>query len=894
MFSKFLRVFGKLLSRARALFQKDRIETEMDKELNFHLEMEIEKNIKRGMSAKEARNLALRSFGGVERIKEECRDVQRARFIENLLQDLRYGARVLIKNPGFTLVALVTLALGIGANTAIFSVIYGVLMRPLPYANGNRLVILHQQAPLARIEDMGFSAKEITDYREQNQTLEGVAEHHSMSFILLGREEPERIQTAVVSANFLRPARREADAWQSVLWQAMIVKGADAVLVLSYKYWQRSHGGDPNIVGRVFTMNDRPHTVIGVLPLIPQYPVESDVYMPTVACPTRSSERAITNRNFRMMSVFGRLKDGVAVEQAGADLANIASSLQKTYPDSYPENRGYAATLAPLQEELTRQAKPTFLILLGTAGLVLLIACANVANLTLARLMRREREMAIRAALGAGRGRLIRQLLTESTLLSLAGGAIGLLVAAWGLDLLVTFAARFTTRASEININSFVLLFTLGVAVLTGLAFGLMPAFSSEQNLTAALKEGSNRTSASAQRQRARNMLIVAQVAISFMLLIGAGLMMRSLLKLQQVNPGFNPENVLTMRVSPNWSKYATNQQFRDLYTRLLEKVQSQPGVISAAMASTFPLNPLGSITQAFNRGFLIEGRPLADGELAPQADFRVISPDYFETIRMPLIKGRVFEETDKDKAPLVAIINQTMARHRWGDEDPIGRRVSFDRGETWVTIVGIVGDVKQYGLGSQITDELYSPMAQSFGGNTLLFRTASDPMTMARVMRELVYDVDPDTAVDNVQTLEQVRTESLASPRLTTILMSLFAGLALVITSAGIAGVMALSVSQRTNEIGIRMALGATSGRVMAMVMRQGMTMVVTGLGLGVVGALALTRLMTSLLFSVEPTDPVTFLAVGTVLIAVAALSCFIPARRVTTIDPMIALRSE
>ncbi|HST23552.1 MAG TPA: FtsX-like permease family protein, partial [Blastocatellia bacterium] len=503
-------------------------------------------------------------------------------------------------------------------------------------------------------------------------------------------------------------------------------------------------------------------------------------------------------------------------------------------------------------------------------------------------------EMAIRAALGAGRGRLIRQLLTESTLLSLAGGAIGLLVAAWGLDLLVTFAARFTTRASEININIFFLLFTLGVAVLTGLAFGLMPAFSSEQNLTAALKEGSNRTSASAQRQRARNMLIVAQVAISFMLLIGAGLMMRSLLKLQQVNPGFNPENVLTMRVSPNWSKYTTNQQFKDLQTRLLEKVQVQPGVISAAMASTFPLNPLGSIAQAFNRGFLIEGRPLADGELAPQADFRVISPDYFETIRMPLIKGRVFEETDKDKAPLVAIINQTMARHRWGDEDPIGRRVSFDRGETWVTIVGIVGDVKQYGLGSQITDELYSPVAQNFGGNTLLFRTASDPLMMARVMRELVYDVDPDTAVDNVQTLEQVRAESLASPRLTTILMSLFAGLALVITSAGIAGVMALSVSQRTNELGIRMALGATSGRVMAMVMRQGMTMVVTGLGLGVVGALGLTRLMTSLLYLVEPTDPVTFLAVGTVLIAVAALSCFIPARRVTTIDPMIALRSE
>ena len=886
-------MFGKLLSVPRAIFRKNRMEREMDQELRFHLEMEVEKNMQRGMNHKEAHNLALRNFGGVELVKEECRDARGARMIENLLQDMRYGARVLIKNPGFTLVALVTLALGIGANTAIFSVIYGVLMRPLPYADGERLVVLHQKAPLARVEDMGFSVKEITDYREQNQTLEGVAEHHSMSFILLGREEPERVQTAVVSANFF-----ELLGVKPLLGRTFLpeddVKGADAVLVLSYKYWQRSHGSDPDIVGRVFTMNDRPHTVIGVLPPIPQYPVESDVYMPTVACPTRSSDRFIANRNFRMMSVFGRLKGGVPVEQARENLATIAGNLQMAYPDSYPENRGYAATLAPLQEELTRKAKPTFLILLGTAGFVLLIACANVANLTLARLMRREREMAIRSALGAGRGRLISQMLTESTLLALVGGVIGLAVAAWGLSLLVTFAARFTTRASEININSFVLLFTLVVSLVTGLAFGLMPAFSSEHNLTSALKEGSGRTTSSARRQRARSLLIVGQVAISFMLLIGAGLMMRSLIKLQQVNPGFNPESVLTMRISPNWSKHATNEQFRDFNLRLVEKVKSQPGVISAAMGSTYPLNPAGITFGPFNRSFQIEGRPLTDGELAPQADIRIISTDYFDTIRMPLVKGRVFADGDKDKAPLVAIINQSMARHRWGEEDPIGRRVSFDRGETWTTIVGVVGDVKQYGLGSETTDELYTPLAQTPGGNTLLVRTATDPLAMARVMRETVHDVDSETAVDNVQTLEHVRSESLASPRLTAFLMALFAGLALVITAAGIAGVMALSVSQRTHEIGVRMALGATSGKVIAMVVRQGMTMVLAGLALGVVGALALTWLMSSLLFSVGPTDPVTFLAVAVVFIAVAALSCFLPARRVTMIDPMIALRSE
>ncbi|HVG17783.1 MAG TPA: ABC transporter permease [Blastocatellia bacterium] len=886
-------MFRKILDAIRSLFQKDRMERELDQELRFHIEMEIEKNVKRGLSRKEARDAALRSFGGVERVKEECRDVRGARLIEALLQDLRYGLRILIKNPGFTVVAVLTLALGIGANTAIFSVIYGVLMRPLPYRDGGKLVHIRQQAPLARVDNMGFSVKEVLDYRDQNQTLEGVVEHHSMSFILLGLEEPQRVQTGVVSANFF-----DLLGVKPLLGRTFAPgddeRGAEAVLVLSYKYWQKSHGGDRNIIGKTFRMNDRVHTVIGVLPPIPQYPNEEDVYMPTSACPTRSSDSFCDNRNARMMSVFGRLKSGVPVEQAQADLSTVASNLQMQYPDSYPANRGYAAKIASLQEELTRQARPTLLILLGTAGLVLLIACANVANLTLARLMRREREMVVRAALGAGRGRLIRQLLTESTLLSLLGGVLGLLLAAGGLHLLVAFAARFTTRASEISIDASVLLFTLIISVATGLVFGLMPAFTSEKNFTAALKEGSGRSTAGAGRQRVRNALIVAQVAVSFMLLIGAGLMMRSLFKLQQVNPGYNPENVLAMRLSPNWSKYTTPQQYQEFFNRVLERVKPQPGVISASLASTYPMNPQGIANGPFNRNFLIEGRPLAEGELAPRADSRVASPEYFQTIQMPLVTGRYFTEADNNEALPVAIINQTMARHRWSDEDPVGKRVSFDRGQTWTTIVGIVGDVKQYGLDREATDEIYTPLAQNnFAGN-LLVRTAADPMSMAQVMREAVYAIDPETAVDNVQTLEKVRSESLASPRLTAMLLGLFAGLALLITVAGISGVMALSVSQRTHEIGIRMALGASQGRVLAMVMRQGMTLIVVGLALGVVGALTLTGVLSALLFSVEPHDPVTFVAVSLVLIAVAALACFVPARRVTTIDPMLALRRE
>jgi putative ABC transport system permease protein len=883
----------KILDAIRSLFQKDRMERELDKELRFHLEMEIEKNIKRGMSRKEAHNAALRSFGGVEQVKEECRDVRSARLIETLLQDLRYGLRILIKNPGFTVVAILTLALGIGANTAIFSVIYGVLMRPLPYREGNNLVHIRQQAPLAHVDNMRFSVKEVFDYREQNQTLEGLVEHHSMSFILLGLDEPQRVQTGVVSANFF-----DLLGVKPLLGRTFVAaedeRGADAVLMLSYNYWQKAHGGDPDIIGKTFRMNNRVHTVIGVLPPFPQYPNEEDVYMPTSACPTRSSDAFIDNRGARMMSVFGRLKDGFQIEQAQADLSTIASNLQNQYPDFYPTNRGYATRLAPLQEELTRQARPTLLILLGTAGLVLLIACANVANLTLARLMRREREMAVRAALGAGRGRLIRQLLTESTLLSLLGGILGLLLAAGALHLLVAFAARFTTRASEISIDASVLLFTLIISIVTGLAFGLMPAFISEKNPTAALKEGSGRSTAGAGRQRVRNLLIVAQVAVSFTLLIGAGLMTRSLFKLQQVNPGYNPENVLTIRLSPNWSKYNTPEQYLGFFNRVLEQVKSQPGVLSASLGSTFPMNPQGITNGPFNRNFTIEDRPLAEGELAPQADNRVASPDYFQTIQMPLVAGRYFTEADNNEAVKVAIINQAMARHRWGGDDPIGKRVSFDRGQTWVTIIGIVGDVKQYGLDRETTDELYTPLAQNTFAGNLLVRTAADPMSMAQIMRETVYSIDPETAVDNVQTLEKVRSESLASPRLTAMLLGLFAALALLITVAGISGVMALSVSQRTHEIGIRMALGASQTRVLTMVMRQGMTLIVVGLGIGVGSALLLTRVMSALLFAVEPDDPITFIAVSFVLIAVAAVACFVPARRVTTIDPMLALRSE
>jgi predicted permease len=808
--------------------------------------------------------------------------------MQTLWQDLQYGVRMLIKNPGFTIIAVLTLSLGIGANTAIFSVVNGVLLQPLPYRDGDQIVVLQQQAPLAGVANLPFSVKELADYRERSRALEDLVEYHTMSFILLGHGEPERVQTGVVSANFFdmlgvkpilgRTFRPGEDQ-----------PGAEPVLVLSHGYWQRSHGSDPNIVGKNFRMNDKVHIVVGVLPPVPQFPNENDVYMPVSACPFRSADAFIANRNARLMSVFGRLKSGATTEQAQTDVATIAGHLQHEYPDSYPKNRGYAAGVTPLQELLTQRARPTLLILLGTAGLVLLIACANVANLALARLLRREREMAIRAALGAGRGRLMRQLLTESTLLSVAGGGLGLVLASWGLDLLVSFAARFTPRTGQIKIDGAVLVFTLIVSVGTGIAFGVLPALTSKGNLVAALKEGSGQATTGAGRQRLRSLLIVTQVAVAFVLLIGAGLMVRSLIKLQQVNGGFNAENVLTMQVVPNFSKYTNAQQARTFFHTLLEKIKSRPGVTSAAVAFTFPLNQ----SQPLNNTFQIEGRQLAPGDPRPIADFRIASPEYFQTVGIPLVKGRLFTEADNENAPGVAIINQSMARHRWGNDDPIGQRISFNNGQTWLTIVGVVGDVRQYGLDREAADELYRPFAQVPNGTRVLVRTVAEPMSIARQMIEAVYSIDPDQPVSNVQTLEQVRRDSLAAPRLTAILLSLFAGLALTITATGITGVMALWVSQRTQEIGIRMALGATQGRVLRMVLGQGLTLVVIGLLLGVAGAFALTRLMTAVLFGVEPADPVTFVAVALVLIVVATIACFMPARRATGIHPMIALRN-
>ena len=872
----------RITTRFGSLFQRDRMEADLEKELRFHVDMLTEQHVRAGIAPDQARRLALSAFGSVAQVKDNVRDTWMSRAVEAIAQDVRYGVRNLRRNPGFAAVVIVTMALGIGANTAIFSVVNGVLLRPLPYANGDRLVVLHQQRPLAGIEDTGFSFQEILDYRTQAQSLDGVVEFHDMWFILLGRPEPERVATGVVSAGFfdvlgVRPL------YGRTFVEADDKPGAPAVLVLSYKYWQRSFGGDPSVVGRVFRMNDRPHQVVGILPPVPQYPREVDVYMPTSACPFRSHPRMIESRDARMMQAFARLKPGVTLEKARADLDIVASGLEAKYPNDYRAADGYHTLAVPLQVELTRSFRTTLLVLLGTAGFVLLIVCASIANLTVARMVRRQREIAIRSVLGASRGRLLRQLLTESTLLALAGGAIGLALAGWGVDLLIVFAERFTTRAAEVNIDRAVLLYTFLVSVATGLVFGTVPAFTGAFDTAAGARDGARTTHST---HGIRNALIVVQVAASFMLLIGAGLTIRTLINLQRVDPGFKTDNLLTMRIDLNFSKYK-DEAVPAFWQAFEDTLRAAPGVLGVGGGGTFPLND----QNVFASTLRIEGRDNEEAAARPRVDYHVASPEYFSTIGQPIVAGRPFTRGDNGHEKLVVIINRAMARHYWPGQDPVGRRISSGD-DTWATIVGVAGDTLQR-LNQPAHDEVYLPMFQGRQLSTnWLVRSDVDPAVMERQVRAALRSIDSDQPVDHFRTVAQVRSESLQPWRLTAALLGLFALLALVITATGIAGVIALSVNQRTQEFGIRMALGAQRASVLGMVLRQGLQLVLTGLAIGLAGAVVLTRVLSTLLFGVEPTDALTYLAVSMVLVAVAALACFVPARRAASVDPMVALR--
>ncbi|HXE60376.1 MAG TPA: ABC transporter permease [Gemmatimonadaceae bacterium] len=869
---------------------------DVEHELAFHLEMRTRELVALGRSESDARREALAAFGDISAVRAACLTVQgkrtrergRTEFMQTLWQDLRVAARTLRRAPAFTLASLVTLALGIGATTAIFSVIDGVLVRPLPYANGDRLVHVNQPANAGAVPDIGFSAMEVADYESQTHTFDAMAEYHSMAFTLLGKGEPRRVQTGVVSADFFdvlgvkpllgRTFRPGEDQ-----------PGATPVIVVSYEFWQRALGGDPGIVGRTFTMNDRVHTVIGVLPFLPQDPDHNDIYMPISSCPFRMSKAMLDSRIARMVTILARLEPGVSLARASADVAGVSARLHHEYPDAYKAADRIGIGAVMYRDEITRGSRPTLIVLLATAGFVLLIACANVANLTLARELRREREMALRAVLGAGRRRIARQLVTESLLLALIGGALGLAVAYAMLGALVSFTAMFTPRASEIAMNGRALAFAFAISALTGVVLGLIPALTSRRDLASGLKEDGTGSTLGGARVRVRGALIAAQVSIAFMLMVGAGLLLRSFVNLERVDPGFDPANILTARVDLNWTKYKNGPAVRTFEEALVGRLAARPGVTGVAVSNASPMTD----GQPNNASFRIDGRPIGAGQTAPTMDVRIASPDYFRTLGIALVSGRTFTAMDRDTANEPVVVNQTAARRYWGGANPIGARLTFDDGKYWATVVGIVGDVTQYGPAQQETPALYAPFAIStFSDMRVLVRTRGDPAFVSSELRAIVHDLDPTQPVTEVQTLEQLRGNAVATPRITLVLIGAFAIVALVITAAGLAGVIAFTVSRRTREIGIRVALGAQPSGVRAMVLGQGMRLVAVGLVIGAGAALALTRLMSGFLFHVRATDPATFFGMAALFCGIAALACLIPARRATRVDPMIALR--
>lgn len=815
--------------------------------------------------------------------------------MEMLLQDVRYAVRSLLRARAYALAVVVTLGLGIGANTAIFSIIYGVLIQPLPYAQGDRLVFLRQPQTAGVVGDMGFSVHDIQDIRARSRSLESVAEYHAMTFTLLGRGEAELVQTGVVSTHYF-----ELLGMRPIVGRDFVESddrsGAEPVLILSYGYWQRRFGGDESIVGEAMEMNGRMHNIIGVLPPVPQFPDQNDVYMTTSSCPVRSDPAMVENRNMRMMSVFGRALPGVAVEQVGTDMEGVAAQLAAEYPEAYDASAGQTFEATLLKEELVQNARPVFLTLLATAGLVLLIACANVANLGLARLSRRSQEMSLRAALGAGTGRLFRQLLTENLVLALAGGAVGVLVASFGHDVLVGFAARFTPRAHEATLSLPVLGFTLAASILAGLVFGLAPAWTAGRRLAAGLREGKG--NAGPGRGRVQAGLVVAQVALAFVLVIGCGLTVRSFWLLQRVDPGFDPVNVLSMDVTLNGMNSTLSvPERRDFYFALAERLGAMAGVEAVGLTSGRALDQEAMVMQV---GIRAEGNAEQDVARLAQATGQLASEGYLPAMGIPLVEGRAFTSADADLTGFVAMVSESFARTFFPGVSPLGR--TFEQCFPWngqcqgpFEVVGVVADHRDRSLESDPAPRFYRASRQSaLPGGTVVIRTTGDPSARARQFIDVVHELNPDAPVSAVATLEERVNEALAPRRLTMVLLTLFALVALAVSLAGIAGVVSFSVSQRTREIGVRLALGATPKEVLMQITGRGALMVGAGLSLGVGAAAAARHFASTLLWGIPALDPTTWLGALVVLGSVSMLACWLPARRATTIDPLEALRED
>ena len=801
--------------------------------------------------------------------------------METLTKDIRYAIRSFIRKPGFVAIAVITLGLGIGANTAMFTVVNAVLLRPLSFPEPEQLVLLEGINPSKGITQSNVSIPDILDWQKQSQSFDSIAGYLVGGVLLTSGDETERVRAAGISDDFFRMFRTNAMLGR-VIQPDDTPEGREPVVVLSHALWQRRFGSDPNIIGTKVTISGESTTIVGVMPPGFDYPYQSEAWAPFALDPKDQP------RDNRFVNVTTRLKPGVTIDQAQAEMDIISQRLAQNYGET---NTGWGVKLTNLRDSLVGELRTSLFILLGAVAFVLLIACANVANLLLARAAFRQKEIAVRTALGASRLRIVRQLLTESLLLSIVSGLIGLLLSVWLTRLLIAISPPNSPRFDEIGFDANVFLFTLAVTILTAFLFGLAPAFQlSRPAMNETLKEGGKQVSVA--RNRTGSLLMVTEIALSFMLLVGAGLLIKSFFRLSEVNPGFNPDNVLTMRMTLPSGKYKQGEPRAQIYSQIIESVKSTPGIESAGATLSLPLR---GDTYQVGRSVIREGRPETPDE-ALNAMYHAITPDYFRTLQIPLKSGRTFNENDNDQSPKVIIINEKMARQLWPGESPIGRKIKVWRDEKFPReIVGIVGDVKP-SLDEEAPTQMYVPYAQdgTWGSLSLAVRTTGEPTALSGAVRNAIRSVEKGVPTYNLKTMNDVVATSAAPRRTPMLLFAAFAGVALLLAMLGIYGITTYYVTQRTHEIGIRMALGAQLRDVLRLVLSRGMLLAIVGVGVGLVGAFLLTRYLTTLLFGVQPVDLMTFAAVSFVLIGVALIACYIPARRATKVDPLVALRYE
>ncbi len=872
----------------RRLLYRRRAEQELDEEIRAHLEMEIEQNIADGMSPEEARLAARRSFGSVALAKENSRSMWGLGSLEILWQDLRYGMRMMLRNPGFTVVAVITLSLGIAANTTIFSVADALILRPFDFPHQDRLVLVWERKPQAGIEHDAVAPGNFIDWREQSQSFEQlVVIHGTVRFDLRGVDQPERLNGHQVSVGFFDTLGVKAALGRTFL-AGEDEPGRNHVVVLTASLWQRRFGADPNVIGRTIQLNAKAFVVIGVLTADFKFPDrDREIWTPLAFDEQAKLDRAVHN-----LAVVGLLKPGVSIAQANADLDVISRRAQLLFPET---NDGRTAKVVAMNEDLAVPAKEFVSVLIGVVALVLLIACANVANLLIGRALTRQKEIAVRLALGASRWRLIRQMLTESLLLAFTGGAVGLLLSVLAVDLLrrgmPEGIAKIIVGFDHLAVNRAALLLTLLVSGLSSLLFGLMPAWQATRpNPNETLKEGARGAWSAGSGHRLRGALVVAEVALSLVLLIGAGLMIRSFVAMMSDDIGFNPHNALGLYISLSEEKYPEEKR-RSFYDQLLRQLETLPGVVAAGATSKLPMSG-----ERVETDFAIVGEPPFEKGKEPVANYRIVSPGYFGAMGISLKRGRDFTTQDNERAAGVVVVNETFARRYFPNQEVIGQGITTSaRTDKPLEIIGVIGDVKDVTLPQVAAPSIYVAYAQDSRTEMgIVVRTAAQPASISAAVRDEVMNLDPTQPVFNLKTVELILHEWTAPERMMTVLMSVFAGIALLMAGVGLYAVMAYAVSQRTHEIGIRMALGAQPLNILRLITGQGLKLTLMGLVLGLAGALALTRVMSSLLYGVTAADPLTFILISLLLSLVALLACWLPARRATRVDPMIALRCE